>query len=96
MSASLSNNRFQLLPATRTGQWGVGVALAGFLLMLAWTVLPGGGAIPLAFELVGGTMALVAIVRHGERALSVIVALIPFLLAVVFVIAEIVEIISGL
>jgi hypothetical protein len=74
----------------------VWLTAASVLLMMAWTVLPGGGAIPLACGLAGGVIALVAIFRHGERSLAVFVALVPFLWAVAFVVAEIVELISSL
>jgi hypothetical protein len=37
----------------------------------------------------------VAILRHGERAVLVFVALLPFLWALAFVIAEIVEVIAS-
>ena len=36
----------------------------------------------------GGVAALVAIRRRGERAIAVFVVLVPFLLAVLFVLAE--------
>jgi hypothetical protein len=71
------------------------LGLAGVLLMLAWTVLPGGGATGLVLELAGGIVALVAIIRHGERGLLAFLALFPFTMAVVFVVAEIVEIIRA-
>jgi hypothetical protein len=44
----------------------------------------GGGALGLA----GGVCALVAIFRRGERAVAVFVAILPLVLAVTFVLAE--------
>lgn len=85
-----------ILPVTRPGRWAVLLTAASVLLMMAWTVLPGGGVIPLVCGLAGGVIALVAIFRHGERALAVLVALVPFLWAVAFVVAEIVELIVSL
>jgi hypothetical protein len=89
------DREFRVLPMTRAGWWAVGLGLAGLLLLLVWTVLPGGGAIGLALELAGGIVALVAFTRHGERALLAFFALFPFLMAVVFVVAELVEIIRA-
>ncbi len=89
------NREFRVLPMTRSGRWAVALALAGTLLMLAWTVLPGGGASALVLWLAGGIVALVAFTRHGERGLLVFAALLPFVMAVVFVVAELVEIIRA-
>jgi hypothetical protein len=69
------------------------LAFAGLLLMMAWTVLPGGGAIGLALMLAGGAVTLLAMIRHGERALLAGAALALFGIAVLFVVAELVEII---
>lgn len=87
--------RLTILPSTRSGSWAVGLTLAAVLTMLAWKVMPGGGATGLALALAGGGFALHAVVARGERALSVLVALLPFALAVAFLVAEIVEIVSG-
>ena len=47
------------------------------------------GAFPgLACRLAGGVAALVALLRRGERALTVFAALLPFLFVVLFVLGE--------
>ena len=48
------------------------------------------GAVPgLSCGLAGGTIALWAIVRHKERALIVLVSMVPFAFAVIFLLAEV-------
>jgi hypothetical protein len=47
-----------------------------------------GGVPGLAFGLAGGVLAIVAIVRHGERGMTVFAALLPFLNVLVFLLAE--------
>lgn len=80
----------RVMPATRLGRWAVGLAIAGLLLIGAWTVMgPLGGFPGLVVAFAGGIVALVAITRRHERALSVFAALVPFLNAVAFLIAEI-------
>jgi len=82
------DGRLKLWPATRLGKWAVGLGVAFFVFMLGWSVVPGGAFIGLACAVAGGIVALVAILRHGERAIAVLAMLVPFLLAVVFVLAE--------
>lgn len=49
------------------------------------------GAMPgFACGLVGGVVALVAIFRRRERAISVFAALVPFVFVLVFVLAELI------
>ena len=86
--ATGENGRLRLWPATRSGKSAIGLGAAFFVFMLGWSVVPGGAFIGLACGAAGGVVALVAIRRHGERAISVFVVLLPFLLAVLFVLAE--------
>jgi hypothetical protein len=76
-----------ILPTTRPGRWAVRLAIAYVVLMLAWAILPGGAGLGLACGLVGGVAALVAL-RRGERALTVFAAVLPLVLVVFFVAAE--------
>jgi hypothetical protein len=55
-----------------------------------WTVVQGGAFFGFACGLVGGVVALVAILRHGERAISIFAALVPFVFVLVFVLAELI------
>ena len=67
-----------------------GLAVAFFVLVLAGTVVPRGAGVGLACGLVGGVAASVAVVRDGERALAVLVALAPLAMAVGFLAAELI------
>jgi hypothetical protein len=78
----------RLLPTTRHGAWAVGLAAASVATMLTWSLLPGGGFLGLACGIAGGVVGLVAIVREGERGITVFVAIIPLLGAGIFVLAE--------
>lgn len=80
--------RISILPTTQLGRRAVGLAAAFVVLVPAWKVFPGGAALGFACGLVGGVVALLAIVRHGERALAVFAAVVPLLLVVGFVAAE--------
>ena len=83
-------HRLAIWPTTSLGTWAVGLAAAGVVLIVGWSFLgPLGGLPGLACGLVGGVLALVAILRRGERALTVFAALFPFLNAVVFLLAEV-------
>jgi hypothetical protein len=58
-------------------------------LLLGWPLLGRLGGIPaLALGLAGGVVALVAILRRGERGLAVLAAFLPFASVALFVLAE--------
>lgn len=81
--------RLVVRPTTRLGTWAVGLAAAHLVLMLGWRLLgPLGGFPGLAFGLAGGVVALVAILRRGERALTVYAALVFLLNTVLFVLGS--------
>lgn len=86
--AKARKHRVAILPTTRLGWWAVGLALANVVLVLSWTILPGGAALGFLAGLAGGIVALVAIVRHGERALAVFLAIGPLVMVVLFLLAE--------
>jgi hypothetical protein len=77
-----------VLPTSQLGRWAVGLAAAYVVLVLAWSVLPGGAALGLACGLAGGIAGLVAIIRDRERGVSVFAAVLPLVLVVGFVLAE--------
>lgn len=69
----------------------MGLAAANVVLILAWRVMGPAGAWPgFAFGLAGGVVALVAIFRRGERAITVFAAILPLLFVLVFVAAELI------
>ena len=81
--------RIAILPTTRHGRWAVGLAAASVVLVLAWRVMGPAGAVPgFACGLVAGVVALVAIFRHGERAITVFAALVPLVFVLVFVLGS--------
>ena len=59
--------------------------------MFAATVVPGGAALGFVSGLAGGIVALMAIVRERERAVTVFAALVPLAIAVGFVLAELIS-----
>jgi hypothetical protein len=81
-----------VLPKTTLGWWAIGLAAAFFPLALTagYEVLPGGGRVSFACAVASGAAGLTAIVRDGERALVVFVALAPLLFAVAFELAELI------
>ena len=82
--------RISVVPTTLLGRWAVGLAAAFFVLVVIGIVVPRGGALAVACGLTSGVVALVAIVRERERALTVFAALAPLAFAVGFVIAELI------
>ena len=81
--------RFVVLPTTQLGKWAVGLAAAGVVLLMGWSLMGRVGGVPgLAFGLAGGVLAIVAVFQRGERALTVFAALLPFLNVLVFLLAE--------
>jgi hypothetical protein len=80
--------RVPVAPTTQLGRFAVGLALAAPVLVMAWTILPGGAALGFASGVAGGVVALRAILRHRERAVSVFAATLPLVLVVAFVLAE--------
>lgn len=81
--------RLAVRPMTPLGMWALILAAASIVLTLGWMLMgPLGGFPGLVCGLAGGIVALVAIVRRGERSVTVFAALVPFLNAVVFVLGE--------
>jgi hypothetical protein len=66
----------------------VGLTAAFFPLVFTAGVVPAGAALGLVCGLAGGAAALAAISREGERAVLVFAALLPLLIAVAFLLAE--------
>jgi len=81
--------RIPILPTTRLGRWAVGLAAANVVLVLGWRLMGPLGAAPgFVSGLAGGVVALVAIFRRGERAITVLASILPLVLVVAFVLAE--------
>lgn len=87
--SEIPKRRFPILPTTRLGRWAVRLAVATVVLNFSWRLMgPLGGAPALAAGLVGGSIALIAVLRRGERALTVFAAILPLVLVLAFVLAE--------
>lgn len=83
-------SRIGVLPTTNLGRWAVGLAAAFFPLVLVAAVVPRAAALGFVCGLAGGVAALTAIVRHRERAVTVIAAVLPLAIAVAFMFAELI------
>ena len=81
-------SRFNEKPHTKLGWWAVGFAVAGILLVPAWSILPGGAGLGFLCELVGGILALIAIIRQKERSWLVWLSVLPMINVFVFILAE--------
>ena len=84
-------SRITFLPTTQLGWWAVGLAAAFLPFVFAAAVFPRGAAIGFVCGLAGGVAALMAIIRHRERALTVFVALVPLVIAVAFLLVELIS-----
>lgn len=88
MPALRSPARLPIAPTTQLGRWAVGLALAFPVLVSTSSLVPGGAPLGFACGVAGGLLALGSILREGERAASVFAALLPLVLVVAFVLAE--------
>jgi hypothetical protein len=77
--------------ATHLGWWAVGLTAAFFLLVFAAILVPRGAALGFVSGLAGAIVALMAIIRERERAMTVFAALVPLAIAVAFVLAELIS-----
>jgi hypothetical protein len=79
--------RVSVLPTTVLGWRALGLAAVGIVLVLAWAIVPRGAAFGFVCAVAGGVAAIVSI-RRGERALTVFAAVLPLLVVIGFVVAE--------
>ena len=80
---------FRVLPTTALGRLATSLAAIGTTLLLVSTVVSFGAGLGFVTGLAASVTALIAIVRRGERALAVHVALLlPGLFVVAFVLAD--------
>ena len=75
-------------PHTKLGWWAVGLAAASFVLMLAWSILPGGAWLSFLCGLAGGIVALIAVIRQQERSWLVFLSILPLLNVFIFILGE--------
>jgi hypothetical protein len=83
-----ASHRFLGRPHTKLGWWAVVLAAASVVLLLAWSILPGGAWLSFLCGLAGGVMALIALIRQHERSWLVFLCLLPMLNVFVFILGE--------
>jgi hypothetical protein len=83
--------RLTILPTTRLGWWAVGLGTAFLPLVFAAGVVPSAAAIGFLCGLAGGVAGVIAIVRDRERALALLFAIVPLVIAVGFLLAELIS-----
>ena len=81
----------RILPTTRLGWWAAGLGTAFLPLVFAAGIVPGAAAIGFLCGLAGGVAGVVAIVRDRERALTLLLALVPLVIAVAFLLVELIS-----
>jgi hypothetical protein len=81
-------SRIHVLPESTLGWWAVGSGVLGIALTLAWQLMPFGAWPGFVAQLTGGVLALVAIIRKRDRALTVYVSVMPMLFVIWFVAVE--------
>ncbi len=84
---TISSHFFEL-PHTKFGRWAVGLAAASFVLLLAWSILPGGAILSFLCGLAGGIIALIAVIRQNERSWLVFLSILPMLNVFIFILGE--------
>jgi hypothetical protein len=83
-------NRPTIWPTTVAGWWAVGLAVAFFAFVAVATVVPRGAALGFACGLTGAALALTAIIRDRERAVMVLAALVPLIIAGAFALTQLI------
>lgn len=84
-------HRFLFWPTTTLGWWAAGLGATSIVLIPSWKLMGPAGAIPgLSCGFAGGLVALTAMFRDKERAITVLASLVPFLFTVAFVLAELI------
>ena len=81
-------HRPAILSTTPLGGRAMWLAIAAVVFNFAWRILPGGAGLAFLCGLSGGIVALVAILRRGERSLVAFAAVLPAVFVVFFVLAE--------
>ncbi len=84
-----SSSSFWQRPSARLGWWAVGLAAASIVLILAWSILPGGAILGFICGLVGGVLALIAVIRQHERSWLVFLSILPLFWVLFFILGEI-------
>jgi membrane-bound ClpP family serine protease len=82
------SSHFLQTPQTIPGRWSVGLAIASVILILAWSIMPGGAWFGFLCGIAGGITALIAIIRQREYSWAVWLPLLPLLFVMLFFVGE--------
>jgi hypothetical protein len=82
--------RIAILPTTRLGWWAGGLGAVFFPLVFAAALVPRAAALGFVCGLAGGVAAAIAIVRDHERAVTVLAAVVPLVIGVAFMLAQLI------
>ncbi len=80
--------RIIMWPSTRLGWWSTGLAAASIVLILAWSILPGGALLGFICGLAGGVIAFIAVIRKHERSWLVFFSILPLFWVLLFILGE--------
>lgn len=75
-------------PHTRFGWWSLELAAASVVLILAWSLLPGGAGLGFLCGIASGFFALQAITRQHERSWLTWLSLLPLAFVLFFLVGE--------
>jgi hypothetical protein len=79
---------FFAIPSTQLGGWAVRLAGASIVLILAWSILPGGAMLGFLCGISGGVIALISVIRQHERSWLVFLSILPLLWVFIFILGE--------
>ena len=79
-----------ILPTSVLGRWAVGLAAAFFPLVFSAGLVPLAAALGIVCGVAGGALALVAIIRDGDRAVTVFAGFLPLVIALAFVLVQVI------
>lgn len=82
-----SSSSFWQRPSTRLGWWAVGLEVVCIVDILAYRIL-GGAMLGFICGLVGGVLALIAVIRQHERSGLVFLSILPMLWVLLFILGE--------
>ena len=74
-------------PSTQLGWWAIGLAAACIVDILAYRIL-GGAMLGFLCGFIGGILALIAVIRQGERSWLVFLSILPMLWVLLFILGE--------
>ena len=75
-------------PHSKLSWWAVGLAATSIVLLLAWSILPGGAWLSFLCGFAGGIIALIAVIRQHERSWLVFLSILPMLNVFMFILGE--------